>query len=127
MTALVAHRRGGPEQLRVRAGAPARRRASLVLVRVHAAAITFDELTWDETWTRDGQDRTPIIPSHEWSGVVVRGSPGIGLRGRRPVYGMVPFDRDGAAAQYVAVPPDFVARQIDHRRTPRPPRCRSPG
>ena len=41
-----------------------------VLVEVHAAAITFDELTWQETWTRDGADRTPVIPSHEVSGVV---------------------------------------------------------
>ena len=28
--------------------------AGEVLVEVHAAAITFDELTWDETWTRGG-------------------------------------------------------------------------
>jgi hypothetical protein len=32
------------------------------LVAVHAAAITFAELTWDLSWTtRDGQDRTPVI------------------------------------------------------------------
>lgn len=83
--------------------------ASLVLVRVHAAAITFNELLWDETWTRDGQDRTPIIPSHEWSGVVAEAHPDTGLRPGDPVFGMVPFDRDGAAAQYVAVPRDFLA------------------
>ncbi len=82
---------------------------SLVLVRVHAAAITFNELLWDETWTRDGQDRTPIIPSHEWSGVVEDAGQDTELRAGDPVYGMVPFDRDGAAAEYVAVPPDFVA------------------
>ena len=27
-------------------------------------------MTWDETWTRDGVSRTPVIPSHEVSGVV---------------------------------------------------------
>ena len=41
------------------------------LVEVNAAGITFAELTWDLTWTtRDGLDRTPVIPSHEVSGVV---------------------------------------------------------
>ena len=41
-----------------------------MLVAVHAAAITFAELTWPETWTSGGVDRTPVIPSHEFSGVV---------------------------------------------------------
>ena len=70
MLALRAHRRGGPEVLvteRVSVPAPA---AGEVLIAVHAAAITFDELTWPETWTRNGVDRTPTIPSHEVSGVV---------------------------------------------------------
>ena len=53
-------------------------------MEVHAAAITFDELTWEETWTRAGADRTPIIPSHEVSGVVAAVAPGVtGLRRRR--------------------------------------------
>jgi hypothetical protein len=39
------------------------------LIAVHAAAITFAELTWDLEWTtRDGKDRAPVIPSHEMSG-----------------------------------------------------------
>ena len=109
MTALRAHARGGPEQLRVeRAPVPDVVHPS-VLVRVHAAAITFGELSWDETWTRDGQDRTPVIPSHEWSGVVELAPPESGLRAGQPVFGMVPFDRDGAAAAYVSVPPDHIA------------------
>ena len=61
MTALRAHQRGGPEVLTVeRAPVPAPT-AGEVLIAVHAAAITFDELTWDETWLRDGVDRTPVI------------------------------------------------------------------
>lgn len=44
---------------------------------MHAAAITFAELTWDESWTtRDGRDRTPVIPSHEVSGTVAGLGPG---------------------------------------------------
>ncbi len=79
---------------------------------MHAAAITFAELTWDLEWTaRDGADRTPVIPSHEMSGTVA------GLRGRRRpclavgdgAAGLVDFDRDGAAADYVVVPAASLA------------------
>jgi threonine dehydrogenase-like Zn-dependent dehydrogenase len=71
MMALRAQARGSPEQLVYeQAPAPA---AGLgeALIAVHAAAITFAELTWDLSWTtRDGTDRTPVIPSHEMSGTV---------------------------------------------------------
>jgi NADPH:quinone reductase-like Zn-dependent oxidoreductase len=83
-----------------------------VLVAVHAAAITFDELTWQETWVRDGVDRTPVIPSHEVSGVVAAVGGGVTELARGDeVYGLIPFDRDGAAAEFVAVPAtDLAAR-----------------
>lgn len=116
MDALRAHRRGGPEVLVVeRAPVPVAARGE-VLIEVHAAAITFDELTWDETWLRDGVDRTPIIPSHEVSGVVTAtGADVTGVTRGDEVYGLVPFDRDGAAADYVAVPAECLA--------PRPMTC----
>jgi NADPH:quinone reductase-like Zn-dependent oxidoreductase len=105
MAALRAHRRGGPEQLvfeRAPVPVPA---AGEALVAVHAAAITFDELTWDETWTRDGVSRTPVIPSHEVSGVVREVASGVtDFAPGDEVYGLIPFDRDGAAAEYVCVP-----------------------
>lgn len=109
MIALRAHARGGPDQLRVETVPVPEADAPSVLVKVCAAAITFDELLWDETWLRDGLDRTPIIPSHEWSGVVADAAPSTGFRPGQPVFGMVPFDRDGAAAEYVSVPPEFIA------------------
>src|SRR3954462_12563885 len=65
-----------------------------VLVRVHAAAITRDELEWPV-------DRLPAIPSYELSGVVV----GSGDE----VYALTAFDRDGVAAEYAAVPADLLA------------------
>src|SRR5438067_2419429 len=65
-----------------------------VLVRVHAAAITRDELAWPV-------DRLPAIPSYELSGVVV----GSGDE----VYALTPFDRDGVAAEYAVVPADVLA------------------
>ncbi|WP_163747640.1 NADP-dependent oxidoreductase [Mycolicibacterium helvum] len=110
MTALRAHRRGGPEVLVVeRAPIPVPAPGE-VLIEVHAAAITFDELTWDETWTRDGLDRTPTIPSHEVSGIVaVAASDVTDIAVGDEVYGLIPFDRDGAAAEYVAVPANCLA------------------
>ncbi len=105
MAALRAHRRGGPEELVLESVPVPDPAAGEVLVAVHAAAITFDELTWEETWTRAGVSRTPVIPSHEVSGVVAE--VGSGVTDFVPgdeVYGLIGFDRDGAAAEYVAVP-----------------------
>lgn len=105
MMALRAHTRGGPEQLVYESAAKPSPGPGEALVRVHAAAITFAELGWDETWTRrDGSDRTPIIPGHEVSGVVEEVGPGCAFAVGDEVYGLIDFDRDGAAAQYVCVP-----------------------
>lgn len=112
MTALRAHRRGGPEVLtveRVPVPVPA---PGEVLIAVAAAAITFDELTWEETWKRGGVDRTPVIPSHEVSGTVAATADDVtDFAVGDQVYGLIRFDRDGAAAEYVAVPAaDLAAR-----------------
>jgi NADPH:quinone reductase-like Zn-dependent oxidoreductase len=114
MMALRAHARGGPEQLVYEEAPTPVPGPGEALVEVHAAAITFAELTWDQTWTTAaGRDRTPIIPSHEVSGTVV----GLGLDAgggvavNDEVYGLIEFDRNGAAAQYVTLPAaDLAAR-----------------
>jgi len=63
MMALRAHARGGPEQLVYESAPVPVPGPGEALVAVHAAAITFAELSWDESWTtRDGRDRTPVIP-----------------------------------------------------------------
>jgi NADPH:quinone reductase-like Zn-dependent oxidoreductase len=86
--------------------------AAEALVRVHAAAITRDELGWLV-------DRLPAIPSYEASGVVVEvagGAEGSLVLGDE-VYGLTPFDRDGAAAEYVAVSAGLLAarpRSVTH-------------
>jgi hypothetical protein len=84
MMALRAHARGGAEQLVFEQAPVPVPGAGEALVEVHAAGITFAELTWEESWTtRDGRDRTPVIPSHEVSGVVRGlGDNATGLSGR---------------------------------------------
>src|SRR5207244_8559169 len=47
----------------------------------------------------------PVIPAHEFSGVVVAfGDHVRDVRIDDEVFGLVPFDQDGAAAEFVAVP-----------------------
>ena len=69
MMALRAHTQGGPEVLVYESAPRPTPGNGEALIAVHAAAITFAELTWPETWTSGGVDRTPVIPSHEFSGV----------------------------------------------------------
>jgi NADPH:quinone reductase-like Zn-dependent oxidoreductase len=120
MMALRAHARGGPEQLVYEQAPTPRPGPGEALVEVHAAAITFAELTWDQTWTdRAGRDRTPSIPSHEVSGTVVGLGPGAGtVEPGQQVYALIDFDRDGAAAQYVTLPAADLAarpRSVSHQ------------
>ena len=86
-------------------------KAGEVLVRVHAAAITRDELDWPVS-------RLPAIPSYEFSGVVVRLGEGVdGFNVGYEVYGLSPFDRDGAAAEYALVPKEVLSPKpsnLDH-------------
>jgi NADPH:quinone reductase-like Zn-dependent oxidoreductase len=73
------------------------------LVRVHAAAITRDELHWPT-------DRLPAIVSYELSGVVEQVSGDVGdLVIGDDVFSLTPFDRDGVAAEFAVVPAAFLA------------------
>lgn len=73
------------------------------LVRVHAAAITRDELTWPG-------DRLPAIPSYELSGVVAQVAEDVDeVVVGDEVFALTPFDRDGAAAEYAVVPTSVMA------------------
>ena len=83
-----------PDGLRVEETPTPEPREGEVLVRVHAAAITRDELQWPS-------GRLPAIPSYELSGVVVDTG--------EEVYGLTPFDRDGVAAEYAVAPVAVLA------------------
>ena len=110
MMALRAHSRGGPEVLVYEEAPRPHPGPGEISVAVRAAAITFAELTWPETWQSHGVDRTPIIPSHEFAGVVAEvGRDVTDFAVGDSVFGLVPFDRDGAAAELVVVPATSVA------------------
>ncbi len=120
--ALRAHARGGPEQLLYEQAPVPVPGPGEALIAVHAAAITFAELTWDLSWTtKDGRDRTPVIPSHEMSGTVAGIADGVtNVTVGDEVCGLIEFDHDGAAAEYVTVPAGEVAakpRSASHADT----------
>ena len=93
---------GGPEQLVVEDADRRRPGPAEALVRVHAAAITRGELEWPV-------DRLPAIPSYELSGVVEEVGPGVaGVAPGDEVFALTPFDRDGVAAGYAAVPAELL-------------------
>lgn len=107
MTALRAHQRGGAKELRVETVPVPAVKADEVLIAVHAASITFAELDWDETW-----GHAPAIPAHEFSGLVAeRGTDVDGLEPGNAVFGLIRFDRQGAAAEYATIPAADVARK----------------
>ena len=111
MNAIRLHTTTGPAGLVYEQVETPRPKAGEVLVRVHAAAITRDELDWPVK-------RLPAIPSYEFSGVVAALGPNVdGIAVGEPVYALSAFDRDGAAADYVVISKEFLApkpKTLDH-------------
>src|SRR5512135_474104 len=111
MNAVRLHTANGPAGLvyeRIETPQP---QAGEVLVRVHAAAITRDELDWPV-------NRLPAVPSYEFSGVVsMLGQEVNHIKVGDAVYALSPFDRDGAAAEYIVISQEFLAPKpetLDH-------------
>ena len=105
MRALRLHQPGGIEGLRIEEVDDPEPGPGEVLVRVHAAALTRDELDWPT-------DRLPAIPSYEVSGAVAGfGEHVEGLAEGDEAYALAGFDRDGAAAEYAIVRAEFVAQK----------------
>lgn len=105
MRALRVHELADPGQVRVEQVPTPSPAEGELLIRVHAAAITRDELTWPE-------GRLPATPSYEFSGqVVARGKSASDFAVGDAVYGMAMFDRDGAASGYFVNPQAVFARK----------------
>ena len=112
MKAIRIHHSGGPEALVYEEAPRPQTGTGEVLVRVSAAGVSPTELSWL------GDIKKPTIPSHEVSVVVAAvGAEVPELEVGDEVYGLPAFDRDGAAAEYVAVRYTEVARKpnsVDH-------------
>jgi NADPH:quinone reductase-like Zn-dependent oxidoreductase len=103
MRALRLHPPGGIDALSLDEIEVPQPSSGEALVRVHAAAITRDELDWPT-------DRLPAIASYELSGVVEQVSGDVGdLVIGDDVFSLTPFDRDGVAAEFAVVPAAFLA------------------
>jgi NADPH:quinone reductase-like Zn-dependent oxidoreductase len=100
MRAVRLHPPGGIENLRLDEVEPPQPRPGQALVRVHAAAITRDELAWPT-------DRLPAIPCYELSGVLAEDSDGWSAGAE--MFALTPFDRDGVAADDALVPVEVLA------------------
>ena len=118
MKAIRLHRLGGPEALVYEDVPVPALRAGDALVRVHAAGVSPAEFTWRLYETPDGRSRLPKILSHEVSGVVAAVAPDVrDVKVGDAVYALTDFFRDGAAAEYVAVPAADLAPKpaaVDH-------------
>jgi NADPH:quinone reductase-like Zn-dependent oxidoreductase len=111
MRAIRLHAPRGPEGLVFEEIETPSVQAGEALVKVHAAAITRDELEWPV-------DRLPAIPSYELCGVVAAVAHDVdAVSIGEPVYALTGFDRDGVAAEYAAVPANVLAPKpsaLDH-------------
>jgi NADPH:quinone reductase-like Zn-dependent oxidoreductase len=105
MQAVRLHEPGGVGALQYEKIETPPLRSGQALVRVHAAAITRDELEWPA-------DRLPATPSYEFSGVVAAlEADADAVSVGDSVYALAGFDNDGAAAEYVAVDAAILARK----------------
>jgi NADPH:quinone reductase-like Zn-dependent oxidoreductase len=120
MRAIRLHTPDGPAGLVLEELAMPVPGAGEALVRVHAAALTRDELDWPV-------DRLPATPSYELSGVIAALGPQVdGVAIGEVVYALCGFDRDGAAADYAVVPAHSWPPSRGRSTTWRAPRSRWP-
>ncbi len=114
MWAIRLHAAGGPDQLVLERIETPHPEVGEALVRVHAAAITPDELDWPT-------DRLPATPSYELSGEVAALAPDVSsISVGDDVWALSDFGRDGAAAEYIAIQASLLApkpRTLGHEES----------
>ena len=120
MKAIRLHAHDGPEAFAYEEAPQPRPGEGEVLVRVHAAGVMHDELSWVPTWTtRAGEPRPlPVIPGHEFSGEIAALGAGVRDAGVGDVvYGLNDWYWDGASAEYCVARVADIAHKpasVDH-------------
>ena len=111
MKALRIHGRGGAEHLVYEDAPQPQPGPGEVLVHVAASAIIFNELHWDLTYQQsDGTPRPTPIPGRDVAGTVAEVGSGVTeWTVGDPVYALLAFGRDGAAAEYAIALPGELA------------------
>jgi NADPH:quinone reductase-like Zn-dependent oxidoreductase len=81
-------------------------RNSEILIKVHAAGITGDEVTWPELYQTSSR-----IPGHELSGTIAALGPAYSgpLRTGQEVFGFLEATRGQGQAEYVVCSPSEIA------------------
>ena len=120
MKAICLQSSGGPDRLVYEDVPRPYPEKENILIRVHAAGVTPTEFLWNPTWkTRTGAPRPfPIIPGHEFSGVIAALGPGVlDMRIGEAVYGLTDWFENGTQAEFCVARADALARKpqsLDH-------------
>jgi NADPH:quinone reductase-like Zn-dependent oxidoreductase len=111
MKAARLHHRGGPEQIVIDDAPLPQPAPGEVRIRVHAAALTPGELSWDETYLNpDRSPRLPTIPGHDVAGTIDALAPDVTtFKLNDPVYALINFPLNGSASEFVTLPAADVA------------------
>lgn len=94
------------------AASPTPSQSAQYLIRVHATAITANELVWDETLSN-----TYPVPGHDVSGTIVSvpaAEVSSDFKIGDEVFALIAFSRNGAAAEFVVVEAHELARKPAH-------------
>jgi NADPH:quinone reductase-like Zn-dependent oxidoreductase len=113
MKAIRVHKEGNETQFIYEDVPQPEVRKGLVLIRVHATAVTPTELSWSPTWQDSkGNPRLQPILGHEFSGVVTAVAADItNLKTGDAIYGLNDWFEDGAEAEYVLAPENYVSKK----------------
>jgi NADPH:quinone reductase-like Zn-dependent oxidoreductase len=107
MRAVRLHAFGGPDVLKIEETPRPEPKSGEVLIRVHGAGVNPVDWKIREGYTNH---KLPLVPGWDVAGVIEKVGPGVtSLKPKDEVYGYFDLSRNGAYADYVAVPAEEVA------------------
>jgi NADPH:quinone reductase-like Zn-dependent oxidoreductase len=107
MRAVRLHAFGGPDVLKIEETPRPEPKSGEVLIRVHGAGVNPVDWKIREGYTNH---KLPLVPGWDVAGVIEKVGPEVtSLKPKDEVYGYFDLSRNGAYADYVAVPAEEVA------------------